>query len=105
RADGRRARDLDADLARDGRGFDVEVEHDLEVIGDEAYRRDDGLAHAVGREAAQRFVDVRPEPLLASVGRVVALIDEVPALMLERVADEPAAFLELRLVTRAARHR
>src|SRR5690606_25362386 len=52
RADRRGARDLDADLARDGRGLEIEVEDDLEVIRDEADWGDDGLAHAIGREAA-----------------------------------------------------
>src|SRR5690606_6636361 len=45
------------------------------------------------------------EPRLAAVARVVALIDEPPALMLERIADEAARLIELRLVRRAARHR
>src|SRR5690606_17225770 len=46
RADRLGACDFDAKLARDGRGLDVEVEHDLEVIRDEADRRDDRLADA-----------------------------------------------------------
>src|SRR5690606_3697515 len=42
---------------------------------------------------------------LAAVARVVALIDEPPALVLERIADEAARLLELRLVRGAPRHR
>src|SRR5690606_23492605 len=43
-------------------------------------------------------------PSLSAVPCIVALVNEPPALMLERVADEPARLRELRLVRRVPRH-
>ena len=104
-ADGRGAHHRKPKLARHGGRVDVEIHDDFHVIADEADRRDDDGLDAFGLGLAQRVADVGAEPRLASVRRVVALIDEPPALMLERVADEPAARRELRLVVAAVRHR
>src|SRR5690606_7948862 len=97
RADGLRADAIEPVLARHRRRRAIEVEPDLEMIGDEADRHDDDVLDAFMRELDERLGNVRAEPRLAAVTRVVALVDEPPALVLERVADEPARLAKLRL--------
>ena len=46
-ADRARAHHVQPELARERGGFDVEIEHDLQVIADEADRRDHDMPRAV----------------------------------------------------------
>ncbi len=59
-------------------GFDVEIEHDLHVVADEADRHDDGMLDAIGSLCLERIADVGPEPGLAAIACVVALKHEPP---------------------------
>src|SRR5437667_5340134 len=77
-------------------GLDVDVPEDLEVVGDEADRRDEDAALAPGRERVELLEQIRPEPGLA--GRARALERERPALEPGALRDEARGLEQLLLV-------
>ena len=88
--------ELEPELGRALLRLDVEVPSDLEVVGDEADRRDEHLADAVRGERIQVLEDVRPEPGLAR--RRLALERERPLLDARLLGDEPRRLEQLVLV-------
>ena len=78
--------ELEPELGRTLLRLDVEVPPDLEVVGDEADRRDEHLADAVGGERIQVLENVRAEPRLAR--RRLALERERPFLDVGLRRDE-----------------
>ena len=86
----------EAELRRALLRLDVEVPPDLEVVGDEADRRDEHVADAVGGERVQVVEDVRAEPGLAR--RRLALERERPVLHARLLGDEAGRLEQLVLV-------
>jgi hypothetical protein len=78
RVHGARAREAEAERGGRPPRLDVEVVEHLDVVADEADRRDDDLARAVRRERAERVVHVGLEPRIARVA-APALVRELPA--------------------------
>src|ERR1051325_7464997 len=69
---------LEPELAGPLAGLDVEVPQDLQVVRDEADRRDEHLPHALRIKAIELLEHIGPQPRLA--GRARALERERPAL-------------------------
>ena len=86
-------------------GDDVEVVHDLHVVGDEPDRYDDHRGYAVRREPIDVVADVRLEPRLC--GRTAAALeDELPRVSFApSLGDESGRLAQLRDVVGSVRHR
>src|SRR6266540_4111236 len=95
---GIRVRHLDppqrhSELARAILRLDVDVPANLEVVGDEADRADEHVAHAASVQLAEVVEDVGAEPRLAR--RRLALVRERPLAHVRGLRDEPRRLEQL----------
>src|SRR6266545_8129269 len=98
---GIRVRHLDppqrhSELARAILRLDVDVPANLEVVGDEADRADEHVAHAASVQLAEVVEDVGAEPRVAR--RRLALVRERPLAHVRGLRDEPRRLEQLVLV-------
>src|ERR1700724_2945622 len=91
-----RAPQLDPERIGSLLGLDVDVVEDLEMIGDEPYRRNQDGAMTLGRELLDRGDQVGPEPWLAGV--TLTLVGEAPLLDAGALGDQRRGTQQLFLV-------